>query len=121
MPAGCPDEWPVTVAIVARQRRHLQAVIALADADLFLEAEIIDRNDHRLLWLLDDIRYPCRRGRRSRGCGRAGSAASAMSATAAELIELVERGLLEGKLRDSELYLQPAFVSITAVVDRRHR
>ena len=39
VPQGCPDEWSITVAIVARQRRHLEAVITLADAWLFLEAK----------------------------------------------------------------------------------
>jgi hypothetical protein len=73
VPQACPDEWPITVAIVARQRRHLQAVITLADAGLFLEAEIVNRTMfeffirqkwllldadlHRLLWLRDDINY----------------------------------------------------------------
>jgi hypothetical protein len=72
IPPGCPVEWPIIVAIVARQRSHLKAVIELADTGLALEAEAIDRmmfefsvrlkwllldvELHRLLWLRDEIR-----------------------------------------------------------------
>jgi hypothetical protein len=72
VPPGCPVEWPIVVAIVARQRSHLTAVMELADAGLALEAEAVDRmmfefsvrlkwllldvDLHRLLWLRDDIK-----------------------------------------------------------------
>ena len=72
IPADCPDEWATVVAIVARQRSHLKAVIQLADARQTLEAEIIDRTMfeffvrqkwllldtelHRILWLRYDIK-----------------------------------------------------------------
>jgi Family of unknown function (DUF5677) len=71
VPAGSPDSCAIVVAIVARQRSHLKAIIQLADAGLALEAEVIDRTMfeffvrqkwilidaelHRLLWLRDDI------------------------------------------------------------------
>jgi hypothetical protein len=73
VPPGTPPEWPVVVALVARQRNHLKAMVTLADAGLNLEAEIIDRTMfefyvrlkwllldaelHRILWMLDDIGY----------------------------------------------------------------
>jgi Family of unknown function (DUF5677) len=56
IPPEAPPEFPVIVALVARQRSHLKAVIALADAGLNIEAEIIDRTMFeftiRLKWLL---------------------------------------------------------------------
>jgi Family of unknown function (DUF5677) len=59
IPPGAPPEFPVIVALVARQRSHLKAVIALADAGLNIEAEIIDRTMFefmiRLKWLLLDL------------------------------------------------------------------
>ncbi len=71
VPRSSPDERAIVVALVARQRSHLNAIIQLADAGLALEAEIIDRTMfeffvrqkwilldavlHRLLWLRDDI------------------------------------------------------------------
>jgi hypothetical protein len=59
VPPGCPVEWPIVVAIVARQRSHLKAVIQLADAGLALEAEAVDRMmfefSVRLKWLLLDV------------------------------------------------------------------
>ena len=73
LPAEIPPEWAVVAALAARQRRHLQAVIALADDRLFLEAQIIVRTMfefhvrlrwlfldielHQLLWIRDDVGY----------------------------------------------------------------
>jgi hypothetical protein len=71
VPAATSRDWLVVVALTARQRRHMQAVIALADRELFIEAEIVvrtmfeffirqkwlllDPSLHRLLWLRDEI------------------------------------------------------------------
>ena len=71
VPPACPKVWPAIVALVARQRRHMQAVLNLGDAGLYLEAEIVvrtmfeffirqkwlhsDPELHRLLWFHDDI------------------------------------------------------------------
>jgi hypothetical protein len=71
VPAATSRDWLVAVALTARQRRHMQAVITLADRDLSIEAEIIVRTMfefyvrqkwllldpplHRLLWLRDEI------------------------------------------------------------------
>jgi hypothetical protein len=73
IPADAPREWLPVVAMVARQRSHLKAIITLADAGLNLEAEIVDRTMfefsvrlkwlvldaelHRTLWMLNDIAY----------------------------------------------------------------
>ena len=59
VPAGSPQrEWPVVVAMIARQRRLLRALVELADADLFTESQIIARTmlefRIRLEWLLLD-------------------------------------------------------------------
>jgi ribosomal protein L31E len=59
VPAASPREWPVVVALVGRQRRHMTAVVTLADAGLFLEAEIVVRTmlefRIRQVWLLQDL------------------------------------------------------------------
>jgi hypothetical protein len=73
VPPDAPPEWLPVVVLVARQRSHLKAIIALADAGLHIEAEIIDRTMfeffvrqkwllldpelHRILWMLNDIGY----------------------------------------------------------------
>jgi hypothetical protein len=99
----------VVVGLTARQRRHMQAVIALADAELFIEAEIVVRTMfevfvrqkwllldpplHRLLWLRDEFGRRFTIDREAREWGQANN--ETVEILTAESRELFERQLAE--------------------------
>lgn len=109
--AAPPRDLPVPGDFSLRLRRHEEQRHA---GILLLDGPGAPRSSLPPGWRAEDSLRP-----QSRGFLPLPQAAEAMGATEDDVIDLARRGLLLAELRGMTLYVQPAIVTVTSVVDRR--